>query len=429
MISVNGVGKTVAYLHRYDSTLLSFVAWDGIGGASVGGLGSTTVNVSSLSGKVTMEPFSTGWGANAGFHFDGSGNLNIAGSFSASTIVAVSSLAGKVTVSPYSTLWAGDAGFHFDVSGNLLTAGGAGGSSQVTISRVLDGADVPTFVGDSTNNAVRVNVVAGSAAGSTTVNVSSLGGVVSVQPTSTVWAVQLSQYSTTTNISSLAGRVLVDQNSTVWAVQMTQYSTTVNVSSLGGIVTIAGNSTVLQGTSPWIIAGNSTVSPLAGSTWATRPIQSSAADLNCQARVTDNVGNLVESSTRANGVANSTRRGLAVRSLMPDSTRGSGVAASSGDVTVISSAANTGVHVYAYSVQTNSTAAGGIAVRFLDGSTNPVWHLVLGVAGASTGAFPIVPNQMAVSPPAYLFRSAANNALVMNASASGVTYAVSAWRE
>lgn len=32
-------------------------------------------------------------------------------------------------------------------------------------------------------------------------------------------------------------------------------------------VQIAGNSTVLQGTSPWIIGGNSTVAPLAGSLW------------------------------------------------------------------------------------------------------------------------------------------------------------------
>src|SRR3954469_7775786 len=36
---------------------------------------------------------------------------------------------------------------------------------------------------------------------------------------------------------------------------------------------ISGNSTVMQGTSPGIIGGNSTVAPLAGSTWATRPIQ------------------------------------------------------------------------------------------------------------------------------------------------------------
>jgi len=46
---------------------------------------------------------------------------------------------------------------------------------------------------------------------------------------------------------------------------------------------VDGQSTCIQGTSPWIIAGNSTVAPLAGSTWATRPIQSSAADLQMTA--------------------------------------------------------------------------------------------------------------------------------------------------
>jgi hypothetical protein len=50
-----------------------------------------------------------------------------------------------------------------------------------------------------------------------------------------------------------------------------------------GIQTVQGNSTVFQGGSPWTIAGNSTVAPLAGSTWNTRPVQSSAADLQMTA--------------------------------------------------------------------------------------------------------------------------------------------------
>jgi hypothetical protein len=49
------------------------------------------------------------------------------------------------------------------------------------------------------------------------------------------------------------------------------------VSSVGGVVAIKGNSTVHQGTSPWVIGGNSTVAPLAGSAWVVR---SSAADFN-----------------------------------------------------------------------------------------------------------------------------------------------------
>lgn len=392
--SRNGIGKTDAFLWRYDSTLLSFVRWDGTGGSSPGA-SSTQVAVSSLAGTVTTQPQSTVWAGNAGFHFDGSGNLNIAGSFAASTTVQVSSLAGKVTVDPLSTVWAvqmsqwstthnvsslagrvqvapsdtnwaSSAGFHFDGSGNLLTAGGAGGSSQVTISQFLDSSGGVVNPLDSANTAFRVNVVAGSAAGSTTVNV-----------------------------SSLAGKVLVDQNSTVWQIQMAQYSTTVQVSSLAGTVSV---------------------------------VQASTGTWSVLARNTDGIGNLLESSTRAQGT-NSTMRGLSVRSLMPDSTNGNGIAASSGDVTVISSAANVGVYVYAYALSVASTVA--ITVRFLNGSTTQVWRQVIGGIGSTVLGGPtlIVPNQMAVTPPAYLFRSAANNALVMNASSSGVNYSVAAWRE
>lgn len=57
----------------------------------------------------------------------------------------------------------------------------------------------------------------------------------------------------------------VTPNSTVWQVQ------------------VHGDSTSFQGTSPWVISGNCTVAPLAGSTWAVRPIQSSAADLQMTA--------------------------------------------------------------------------------------------------------------------------------------------------
>lgn len=402
-VSVNGVGKTNAYLHRYDSTLLAFVVWDGVGGGGAG---------------------------------------------ASSTQVSVSSLAGTVTTTPLSTVWAGNAGFHFDGSGSLLTAGGVGGSSQVTISRALDSSGGGVVFADSANNALRVNVVAGTAGGSTTVNVSSLAGKVSVEQNSTVWAVQLSQYSTTVNVSSLAGVVNVQQNSTVWQVQFSQYST---------VVLISGNSTVFQGTSPWVVSGASTVAPLAGSTWNTRPIQSSAADLqmtatpaagstwnvrclqssaadlNCQARVTDNLGNLVESSTTAGSVLNSTRRGLFVRQAVPDCTNASGRAAASGDNSIISSAANT-IYVYAYSLSAPSSLHVQVVARFLSGSTLQIWRVSLGQMGstlASTTTTPpaIVPNQMCVTPPGYLFRTAASAPLTLNITSSGIDYSVAAWRE
>lgn len=96
---------------------------------------STTVQVSSVGGLVTVRPSDTSWASSAGFHFDGSGNLNIAGSFSASTQVAVS-------------------------------------TASVTLAQVLDSSGGGWAVADSANNAIRVNVVAGAASGSTVVTVS-----------------------------------------------------------------------------------------------------------------------------------------------------------------------------------------------------------------------------------------------------------------
>src|SRR3990167_7048163 len=201
---------------------------------------------------------------------------------------------------------------------------------------------------------------------STTVAVSSLGGVVSIAQNSTTFAVQLSQYSTTANVSSLAGRVLVDQNSTVWptqvsslagvvavqqnsttwAVQLTQYSTTANVSSLAGRVLVDQNSTVWQ----------AQVSSLAGIVTTVEQIPS-------------------------------------------DSTYASGVKASSGDTTLISSAA-TRIHVFGYHFSMASTTP--TLVRLLSGSTVEMGRwLFQGPSSMSIGA------NLAVSSPSYLYRTGA----------------------
>ena len=263
---------------------------------------STTVNVSSLAGRVTTAPSDTNWASSAGFHFDSSGALNIAGTFSASTTVNVSSLAGKVqvvnssaadlnvTVAGYSTTanvssvagivavrpsdtnWASSAGFRFTSSGELQVNASFTGSTTVTVStiqgvvtvrpeassnssvympiRISDGTsfvplitgytDGSTFSslvapglafnnssnntfrlaglttpfpvqvtdssnagvkpGDSANNAIRVNVVAGSAA-STIVTVST-GSVRVHQSSAADLNVTVAGYSTTVNVSS-----------------------------------------------------------------------------------------------------------------------------------------------------------------------------------------------------------------------------------
>ena len=359
--SRNGVGKVFAFLNRFDSPLLTYVAWDGQGG---GGAGSTQV--------------------------------------------AVSSLAGTVTTTPVSTNWASSAGFHFDASGNLLMAGGAGGSSQVTLSQVLDSSNGGVVVGDSVNSALRVNVVAGAAGGSTIVTVST-GSVRVHQSTAADLNVTVAGYSTTVNVSSLAGKVLVDQNSTVWpvqvssvagvvtvqqnsttwAVQMTQYSTTVQVSSLAGKVLVDQNSTV----------------------WQT------------QAAVRDNLGNLIESSTNA---VNSTARGLFVRSAGVSSTTVSGQAAAAGDNTIMTSAV-TAIYVYAYCLSPGPVSTAAQLIRFLSGSTTECWRLRC--SGGSTVGIQNTYSQLAVTPPAYLFKVAGSSPLVLNATSSGVNYSVAGWRE
>lgn len=98
-----------------------------------------------------------------------------------STTAQVSSVGGIVTVQPNSTQYAANAGFHFNSSGELLTAGAAGaaGSTIVTVSTgsfglagAYDSSNTLIKVADSANDAIRVNVVAGAAGGSTVVTIS-----------------------------------------------------------------------------------------------------------------------------------------------------------------------------------------------------------------------------------------------------------------
>jgi hypothetical protein len=104
---------------------------------------------------------------------------------------------------------------------------------------------------------------------STTMQVSSVGGIVAVQQNSTAWQVQVGGYSTTVNVSSLAGPVIVRssaadalgtvyqstigdlkatvaQNSTVWAVQVDGRMRAQN-STIGDLLaSVQQNSTVWQ---------------------------------------------------------------------------------------------------------------------------------------------------------------------------------------
>lgn len=295
---------------------------------------STIAAVSSVSGIVTTRPSDTNFASSAGFHFDGSGNLNVAastqvtvssvagavivrssaadslhtvyqstytalnglmrladrdqatqvaavvnadppsttwglavrqvGAVAASTQVAVSSVAGTVTVRPSDTNFASSAGFHFDGSGNLLISG-ASASTIVTVSTgsvnvagILDSSNALVKPGDSGNNALRVNIVAGAGSGGTALadettfssNVTSLtpvGGAV-YGSTSAVAAGEAGVFNMSSNralwvypVDSSGGRVT---DSTQRAIRVTSVdaggSTQVTVSS--GAIKIYGSS-------------------------------------------------------------------------------------------------------------------------------------------------------------------------------------------
>lgn len=226
------------------------------------------------------------------------------------------------------------------------------------------------------STAADLNVtVAGYVAPSTTVNVSSLAGVVAIQgnstvaQASTVWAVQLTQYSTIAAVSSVGGVVAVQQNSTTWAVQLANYSTIAAISSVGGVVTIAGNSTTFAS----VMSPLSSIAPSSGSS------------------------------------------GLVVRQVVDAIlTTGSTDAFGAGSTafSVQSSGAALRSYVTAYSILT--TNAGPTKVAFFTSGTM-LWPIVLAaVSSAVTGA------NLAVGAPAYLFRTEAAEALTLRTKGSSI---------
>ena len=360
-----------------------------------------------------------------------------AGTWTIGTVTAVSSLAGIVTVRPSDTNWASSAGFHFDSSGALLTVASFTGSTTVTVSQLLDSSGGSIAVGDNVNQALRVNIVAGSAS-STIVSVSSVAGNVrvvnssaadlqaTVTQASTVWAVQVGGYSTTANVSSVAGKVSVvnssaadllasvAQTSTVWAVQLTQYSTIAAISSVAGVVTVQQNSTV------WAVqlANYSTV--VSVSTGSVRVHQSTAADLHMTAHNADGAGNALESSTSA---PSSGARGLLVRPILGGvATYSASTTGQSSATTILSSAATSRGYVFAYSI--TSTLAGPVEWGIYSGSTR-LWG---GVLAATSSAISGV--NLAVSPPGYLFSGSTGQALTFNVASSntGLNVSIAYWQ-
>lgn len=197
------------------------------------------VQVSTVAGIVAVRPMSTLWASSAGFHFDSSGALLMKEQAPSTGPVAVSSIAG---VSRIAANNAADGIVHVGDSTNAairvnVVAGAAGGSTQVSVKEIQTSSGASVM--DSTNAAVRVNVVAGSAAGSTAVTVSQLldssGGTITAGDSANqalrvnvvAGAAGGSTYVSVRQSTAADLNAAVVQASTVWQVQ---------VSSIAGAV-------------------------------------------------------------------------------------------------------------------------------------------------------------------------------------------------
>lgn len=351
---------------------------------------STTVNVSSVGGAVIARSSAANFLASVYQSTAADLNVTVAGY---STTVNVSSLGGVVlgriidrdqstqvaavlNDTPASTVWALA----------VRTVGALTGSTQVSVKEILTSSGASVM--DSTEGAIKVNVVAGAAAGSTLVTVrqSTVGDFRAAvyQSTAADLNVTVAGYSTTVNVSSLGGAVIVRSSAANFLASVYQstaadlnvtvagYSTTVNVSSLGGVV--AAKIQDSSGVSPNILG--------------TRP------------------------STAA--------QGLAVRTILNDiqSTCFSTLGNNSTSATVVTSVAAVRHKVFAYSI--TSTVQAVNTLTFASSLANPLWQVQMqafssGISGAN----------LAVSPPSWLFATEAASPLVFKVTGTTGTYHVS----
>lgn len=229
-----------------------------------------------------------------------------------------------------------------DANGDIGSPGG--GSTQVSIKEMLTSSGASVM--DSTEGAIKVNVVAGAAGGSTEVTVrqsTAADLAVSAVQGSTVWAVQIPTSQSIQVKNSTIGDLLasVQQNSTVWFAQ-----------------------SVIRDSSGVAYPGITT-----------RPTTAVM--------------------------------GLPVRTVLNDlqSTCFSTIGNGSTSDTVVSSVAAQSVKVYAYSI--TSTAQAINSLSFASSLANPIWTVQMqAVSSAITGA------NLAVTPPAWLFKTAAGEPLV-----------------
>ena len=353
-------------------------------------------------------------------------------------------------------------------------------STQVSIKEILTSSG-GTII-DSTEVALKVNVVAGSAAGSTEVTVrqSSAGDLnvtvgASALPSGAATAAKqdtgnatlsvisaVIQAANVANASDLwipvlgydgtllrplktdsSGSLQIKQASTVWAAQLDGRVRAQN-STIGDLLaSVQQNSTVWpvqMPTSQSFQVKNSTIGDLLASvqqnstTWAVqidgrvRAQNSTIGDLLASVQQNSTVWQTQAVIRDSSGVAYAglTSRPSTGAQAMPTrevlnnllSTCFSSLGNNSTSATVVTSAASLRHKVYAYSI--TSTAQAVNTLSFASSLGNPIWQVQMqSITSGITGA------NLAVSPPAWLFATEAASPLVFKVTGSSGTYHVS----
>lgn len=323
-----------------------------------------------------------------------------------------------------------------DSTGGIVSGGVGGGSTQVSVREILTSSGASVM--DSTEGAIKVNVVAGAAGGSTYVSVRQSTATdlnAAVVQGSTVWQTQ---------VSSLAGRVLIAAfHGVAGAVNVadsTNSALRVNV-----VAGAAGGSTDVSVTQMRDSSGGSVsagdsenqairVNVVAGAAGGSTTItvrQSTASDLNVaavqgstvwqvqvsslagqvQSRVLTSSGGAVEGSTTTPSTGSVL--GLNVRVVQPSGRQSTTLLVTSSNstatYTLASSAAGLKQLVYAFSITSTVITPSTFVFTSVGSSDNANadrWAVVLG-----TGSSGITGANLATAPPGFLFGSDAANGL------------------
>lgn len=201
-------------------------------------------------------------------------NVTVAGYVAPSTVITIARQIGNSSAADY-------------MPARLVDSSGTGfhGPSNPVPFAVTDSSNAVVKSGDSANNAIRVNVVAGAAGGSTIVTIARQIGNSSAADYMPARLVDSSGTGFHGPANPVPFAVTDSSNAVVKSGDSANNAIRVNVvaGAAGGstIVTVStGSVRVHQSTAADLLA---TVTPSAGSTWPTRPIQSSAADLQMTA--------------------------------------------------------------------------------------------------------------------------------------------------